>query len=87
MSGLHKPGEFRRRNQGNVARSSSSNDNSFLLVYHPVEHGGEVLAETGIRRFARHGVLEFIVQHCCTFFASAMLAGTQHPDTELTASR
>jgi len=54
VSGLHKPGELRRRNQGDVARPSSSDNHSFLLIYHLIEHGGEVLAEPGVGRFTRH---------------------------------
>ena len=51
MSGPHKPGEFGRRNQGDIARPSSSNNNRLLPVYHLVKHGGEVLAETSYTSF------------------------------------
>src|SRR3954469_21543528 len=55
---LRKPGELARRNQGDVARASSTNNNSFLLIYYLIEHGGEVLPETGVRCFTRHGILD-----------------------------
>ena len=58
MRGFHEPGELGCRNQGDVARASSSYDYSVLLIYHLVEHRGQVLAEAGIRRFARHGSLD-----------------------------
>jgi hypothetical protein len=37
-----------------------------LLVYHLVEHGGQVLAKAAIRRFTRRGILDFVVQDSCT---------------------
>jgi hypothetical protein len=79
VSGLHKPGEFGRWNQGDVARASPSDNHRFLLIYHLVEHTGEILAETGIRRFARHEILNFIVQDSCTFLASPVPRSTTIP--------
>jgi hypothetical protein len=81
MSGLHKPGELRRWNQGHVARASPSDNNSFLLFYHLVEHAGEILAETGIRRFTRHVILNSIVQDSCTYVASPVPRWIDYFDT------
>ena len=50
MGRFRKPGEFRRWNEGDVARASSSNNHRFLLIYHLIKDGGEVLTETGVRR-------------------------------------
>ena len=77
MSSLHKPGEFGCWNQGDVTRTSSSDNDSFLLVYHLGEHASEIRAETGIRRFTRHVILNFIVQYSCTFpaFSNASVDG------------
>jgi hypothetical protein len=72
VSGLHKPGELGRWNQGDVARASPSDNDRLLLIYHLVEHASEILAETGIRRFTRHGILNFIVQYSCTCLGSPM---------------
>ena len=70
MGGLGQSGEFGGRNQGDVARTFSPDDNGFLLVYYLVEHGGEVLAETGVRRFGRHGA-----RFHCTGFLYAGFSG------------
>ena len=86
MSGLHKPGELGRWNQGDVARTSSPDNDSFLLIYHLGEHGGEILTETGIRRFPRHVILNFIVQYSCTFLGSPVPEWTDYSDTGLSAS-
>ena len=72
MSGLHKPGELGRWNQGDIARASSSYNDSFLLIYDLSEHGSEILAEAGIRRFSRHEFLDFIVQRSCTFLEQSV---------------
>ncbi len=57
VRGCYKPGELGCRNQSDIAGPSSSYDYSVLLIDHLVEDGGQVLAEAGIRRFARHGSL------------------------------
>jgi hypothetical protein len=53
VSRLQKPCQLGCRNQGDVARAFSSYDHSVLLVYDLVEHGGEVLAEVGVRGLVR----------------------------------
>jgi len=55
VRGFHEPGEFGRRNQGDIARPSSSNDYSVLLIYHLIKHSCQVLPEAAIRCFTRHG--------------------------------
>src|SRR5215831_1685757 len=66
VRGFHDPGELGCWNKGDVTLPSSSNDYSILLVYHLVEHGGQVLAKAAIGRFTRHGIPDFIVQDSCT---------------------
>jgi hypothetical protein len=63
---FHETGELGCRNQGDVARPSSSYDYSVLLINHLIEHGGQVLTETAVRRFTKHGFLISIVQDSCT---------------------
>jgi len=70
MSGLHQSGEFGCRNESDIARTSPSDDDSFLLINHPIQYGCKVLAEAGIGCFARHFTLELIVQLSCTFDSS-----------------
>lgn len=70
MRGFHEPGELGRRNQGNVARPSLSNDDSILLIDHLIEHGGQVRAKAGMRRFTRHRILDFTIRDSCTLRAS-----------------
>jgi len=38
VSRLHEPGEFARRNECNIARSSSPNNYCFLLVHYLIEN-------------------------------------------------
>jgi len=71
MRSLDKPSEFGGRNQRYIARSPSSNNDGLLLVHYLVEYRGEVLAEAGVCRFARHKHL--IVQNSCTYLALPLL--------------
>jgi hypothetical protein len=64
VRGFHKPDELGCRNQSDVARPSSSYDYRVLLIYHLVEHGGQVRAKSAISRFTRHAFLDFY----CTEF-------------------
>lgn len=66
MSRLREPIEFGRRNQGDVARASPSNDYNLLLIHNLVEHCGEVRTEAGVGRFTGHGSISlyrFSVRH------------------------
>lgn len=66
MGRLAKTGELGRRNQGDVPHTSPSNNNRFLLIDHLIQDGSKIFAQTGVRRFTRHGSSISIVQHSCT---------------------
>ena len=57
MRSFHQPGELGCWNEGDISRPSPSNDDNILVINYLLEHGGQVLAETGVRRFTRHGIL------------------------------